>query len=238
MKHIKQIIFDADDTLWANNIYYVKATNDFINLTEEIGFDRQQVQADFDRLEIQVVQDRGYGSKNFVYILEQLLKKYQTLNGKRLNPQKFNAIIDQFSEHPRSKPAIFKNVLSTLRDLMSRYDLYILTKGEQAEQKNKIINAGMHQLVKTFFIVSEKNDQVYRYLLMENHWQAAETCMVGNSPKSDINPALRCGMYAVYIPYSDTWKLDVEPIEDFKHRFIEIKQFADLRQIFLNQISG
>lgn len=237
MKHIKQIIFDADDTLWANNIYYVEATNEFIKLTAEIGFDPRQVQSDFDRLEKQVVQKLGYGSKNFVYILEQLLKQYQTLNGKQINQQKFEAIINRFSDHPRSKPAIFDNVVSVLQDLKFHYDLYILTKGEQEEQKNKIINAGMHQLVKSFFIVSEKNDQVYRYLLRENHWQAEETCMVGNSPKSDINPALRCGMYAVYIPYSDTWKLDIEPIEDYKHHFIQIKEFADLRTIFLNQVS-
>jgi len=237
MKQIKQIIFDADDTLWANNIYYVVATNDFIKLAEEIGFDHQEVQADFDRLEIQVVQERGYGSKNFVYILEQLFERYKSLNGKRLNQQKFTAIIDQFSEHPRSKPALFENVLSTLRDLRNRYDLYILTKGEQEEQKNKIINAGIHKVVNKYYIVPEKNDQVYLNLLIENEWKAEETCMVGNSPKSDINPALRCGMYAVYIPYSDTWKLDVEPIEDFKHRFVEIKQFDDLRKIFLNQFT-
>lgn len=50
--------------------------------------------------------------------------------------------------------------------------------------------------------------------------------MVGNSPKSDINPALRVGMYAIYIPYADTWKLDYEEIEPVEARFFRLKNFV------------
>jgi putative hydrolase of the HAD superfamily len=57
--------------------------------------------------------------------------------------------------------------------------------------------------------------------------------MVGNSPKSDINPALRTGMYAVYIPYDDTWKLDNEPIKEVDGRFLQLERFADLKDVFI-----
>jgi len=72
-KQIKQIIFDADDTLWENNIYYVQATTDFFDLIEAGGFLRSDIQKAFDDLELEVVKERGYGSHNFVYILEELL---------------------------------------------------------------------------------------------------------------------------------------------------------------------
>jgi putative hydrolase of the HAD superfamily len=32
--------------------------------------------------------------------------------------------------------------------------------------------------------------------------------MVGNSPKSDINPAITAGLNAVFIPHADTWILE------------------------------
>ena len=38
------------------------------------------------------------------------------------------------------------------------------------------------------------------------------TWMIGNSPKSDINPALAAGLNAVFVPHGDTWILEHEEI--------------------------
>ena len=103
-QNIKQIIFDADDTLWENNMYYVQAGSDFFDLISSAGFERAKVEQEFDALEIQVVEQLGYGSKNFVYILEELYKRYSQRNGKKLDEQKFLNIIKRFTEHPTGKP--------------------------------------------------------------------------------------------------------------------------------------
>ncbi len=231
-ENIRHIIFDADDTLWENNIYYVQAGSDFFDLISEAGFPRNEVEKEFDLLELTVVREMGYGSKNFVYILEELFKKYTRLNGKHLDSDRFRKIVDRFTEHPTGVPDLFPNVPETIEYLKGKYKLYILTKGEFAEQQGKIIRAGMNKLVSKYYIPSEKNDETYRKLIEDNGWQANETCMVGNSPKSDINPALRQGMFAIHIPYRDTWKLDNEPIESFDSRFLELEQFKDLQNIF------
>ena len=83
-----------------------------------------------------------------------------------------------------------------------------------------------------YFILPEKNDKAYSRLIKENGWLANETCMVGNSPKSDINPALRAGMYAIYIPYEDTWKLDNEPLEEVDEKLVVVNRFSELKSIF------
>ena len=36
--------------------------------------------------------------------------------------------------------------------------------------------------------------------------------MIGNSPKSDINPALAAGLHAVFIPHDSTWVLEHEVV--------------------------
>lgn len=230
---IKQIIFDADDTLWENNMYYVQAGSDFFDLISSAGFERAEVEQEFDALEIQVVEQLGYGSKNFVYILEELYKRYSKRNGKKLDEQKFLKIIKRFIEHPIEKPKLFPNVIETLNSLNNNYELFVLTKGEYDEQRGKIVRAGVDEIVTNYFIPPEKNDATYRKLLDDHHWNASETCMVGNSPKSDINPALRNGMYAIHIPYRDTWKLDNEPVEAIEGRFLELQSFKELQKIFI-----
>jgi putative hydrolase of the HAD superfamily len=231
---IRQIIFDADDTLWENNIYYVNATADFVQLACSIGYCADEVQSNFNELEIKVVKERGYGSKNFVYILEQLYEIFGSYDGKSIPKEKFIQIINKFTKHPVSKPALFPGVIETLERLKSNYQIFVLTKGEYLEQETKIVNSGISEIVDDYFIPNEKNDSIYKNLLNEKGWNPEETCMVGNSPKSDINPALRNGMYAVYIPYSETWKLDFEPIETCGERFYEINNFVELQKLFLD----
>jgi len=39
-------------------------------------------------------------------------------------------------------------------------------------------------------------------------------------------------MFAIHIPYRDTWKLDDEPIEATADRFLELDSFEALRNVF------
>jgi len=229
---IKNIIFDADDTLWENNIYYTEATADFFDLAASAGVSREEAQRDFDHLELQVVRERGYGSQHFVYILKELFRRYSVEQRKVLDEERFRKIVQRFEDHPVQPPKLFDGVLETLRYLKDKYNLYILTKGEFDEQEGKILRAKVNDCVQKYFILPEKNDQAYLTLLSENGWRPEETCMVGNSPKSDINPALRVGMYAIHIPYRDTWKLDDEPIVAREGKFQQLSAFTDLQKVF------
>ncbi len=45
-------------------------------------------------------------------------------------------------------------------------------------------------------------------LIQERELDPAHTWMIGNSPKSDINPALEAGINAVFVPHERTWTLE------------------------------
>jgi putative hydrolase of the HAD superfamily len=59
-----------------------------------------------------------------------------------------------------------------------------------------------------------------------------ETFMIGNSPRSDILPALEVGMWAVYLPHPHTWEFEhydlvphsrlllAESIQDLPHMLL------------------
>jgi len=231
LKNIKQIIFDADDTLWENNIYYVQAVESFVKLISRGGFSEAEIEHEFDEFEKQVVKERGYGSVNFVYILEEIYKMYLK-RGLVPDDQNFDKIVNRFIEHPVTPPNMFDGVAETMEYLKRKYDLFILTKGDQEEQEGKILRSGLDKYVVEYFVKPEKDDETYSALIDEYSWQPEQTCMVGNSPKSDINPALRTGMFAVHIPYRDTWKMDMEPLQIANGRLIVLQKFKDLNTIF------
>jgi putative hydrolase of the HAD superfamily len=57
------------------------------------------------------------------------------------------------------------------------------------------------------------------------------TWMIGNSPRSDINPAVRAGLRAVYIPYPHTWELEHEELAA-DERIVELSSFRALAGLF------
>jgi len=56
--------------------------------------------------------------------------------------------------------------------------------------------------------------------------------MVGNSPKSDINPALQAGLNAVFIPHPATWELEKTEVESGGGKLLILSEFRELRGHF------
>jgi putative hydrolase of the HAD superfamily len=83
-------------------------------------------------------------------------------------------------------------------------------------------------------IVPEKDEQTYRAAIAKYGLQPDRTWMVGNSPKSDINPALAAGLHAVFVPHGQTWILEHDDLATATapQRLLIVERFADLRVHF------
>jgi putative hydrolase of the HAD superfamily len=127
---------------------------------------------------------------------------------------------------------IIDGVESTLEYLSKRHDLTLFTKGHLEEQKLKIDRSGLGVYFGHTAIVREKDRASYARLVEERRLDAAITWMVGNSPKSDINPALAAGLNAVFVPHDRTWHLERTEIETGPGRLVVIERFADLSNWF------
>ena len=231
MDNIKNLIFDADDTLWENNIFFVKTTDRIINFLSQYGFEKKYIENIFLEIEKQVVFEFGYGSQNYISILKQLIDFFENKHGIKIDVHEFDKIIDQFYEHKRDRPKLFPNTISILEYLHKKYSLYILTKGQLEEQEEKILRSGLANYFNKYFILAEKDDSVYLDLVKKQKWNVAQTAMIGNSPKSDINPALRAGMFAIFIPYKHTWNMDNEDILKDHPRLKIINSIDDIKNI-------
>ena len=83
-------------------------------------------------------------------------------------------------------------------------------------------------------ILAEKDEDAYRELRSHHGLEASDTWMIGNSPKSDINPSLAAGLHAIFIPHDFTWVLEHEVVNQPgpSQRLLELGSFAELTQHF------
>lgn len=230
---VSRLIFDADDTLWGNNIYYIQAAENLADLVGETGISRETFEKNFQLIERKYVKNYGYGSKIYLQILKRIFEQYLGDHDHPAFLKEFEIICREFTEAVSSPPKIFPDVREGLKLLSARYQLYVLTKGNIEEQKKKLIKSGLLPLFRESFVVSEKNLTTYERILSDKSWKADDLCMIGNSPKSDINPALKIGMSAIYIPYEHTWVLEDEPLINHHPRLKIIPSFKYLQEIFL-----
>jgi putative hydrolase of the HAD superfamily len=129
---------------------------------------------------------------------------------------------------------LLPGVDETLAELAARHHLILMTKGDRAEQADKLARSGLAPHFAAVEIVAEKDPPSYREVIARHELTPHTSWMIGNSPKSDINPALAAGLHAVFLFHKDTWVLEhaeVDPAPPGQH-LIELDSFAKLPTIF------
>lgn len=225
----QHLIIDADDTLWENNVYFEQAFDDFIEFLDHSTHSPEEVRTILDEIELANIKVRGYGAANFGFNLCQC---YERLVEREIQPGDLDHIM-ALAQRIMSQPIeIIDGVPETLEYLASRHDLTLFTKGHAEEQKLKIDRSGLGVWFGHTAIVREKDSGSYARLVKEQKFDPARTWMIGNSPKSDINPALAAGINAVFVPHPRTWHLEKTEVASGPGRVLTVEQFADLRKHF------
>jgi putative hydrolase of the HAD superfamily len=225
----QHLLIDADDTLWENNIYFEDAFDEFVDFLGHSSMSAAEVRVVLDEIEIANIKIHGYGAANFARNLAQCYERLAEREIRRDDLAKAMSFAERILECPMQ---LIEGVVPTLEYLAARHELTLFTKGHPEEQKLKIDRSGLGAYFGHAAIVREKDADAYASLARERELDARRTWMVGNSPKSDINPALEAGMNAVYIPHPRTWSLEHEEIQPAGERLLVLENFAGLRQYF------
>jgi putative hydrolase of the HAD superfamily len=224
------LIFDADDTLWENNIYFEEAFDRFYEYLSHSSMSHAEVRSILDEIEMTNAKIHGYGSKNYARNLAQC---YQRLAERQIAEADLEAV-QEFAHAILEKPIeLIDGVEDTVAYLSERHSLTIFTKGDLDEQRVKIDNSGLSKYFEHAAIVKEKNQAAYTNLAEERKFDRARTWMIGNSPKSDINPALAAGLNAVFVPHARTWTLETtEEVPQNHPRLIQVQRIRELLDHF------
>jgi len=224
------LLIDADDTLWENNVYFEEAFEQFVNFLEHSSLTAPEVRAILDEIELANSRVHGYGSMNFGHNLQEC---YHRLAERPVHDRDLEQVLG-FALRILEQPVVLLDgVGETLEYLASRHNLTVCTKGHPEEQKLKIDRSGLGVWFGHTAIVKEKDCAAYERLVEERHLDKSRTWMIGNSPKSDINPALEAGLHAVFVPHARTWTLERQELrEPGPGRLLILERFPDLRGIF------
>jgi putative hydrolase of the HAD superfamily len=221
----QNLLIDADDTLWENNIYFERVIASVQVLLQPFRVAPEAFREYLNEVERQHIPIHGYGTLNFSRCLVKACERYLVSDP----DNKLRIEVEELALQIMKQPLeIIEGVAETLAYLSSRHSLYLVTKGHREEQSRKIESSGLGKYFQGVEIVSEKSIDTYLNLLEEHAWESSATWMIGNSPRSDINPALGAGLRAVFIPHPHTWALEhEEPIEH--PRLLQLRSFSELQ---------
>jgi putative hydrolase of the HAD superfamily len=226
------LVFDADDTLWDSNIHFLEAFEAYVDAIAALGVDthRDSIKAAVREAELQIIQSHGYGRRPYVLALERALV--------RLAPELHHAPLRHEVEKIGAQLIerhceLLPGVEETVPALAQRHRLILFTKGQRDEQLLKLERSGLAPHFSRVETPREKNPDSYRRMVVELGLERERTFMIGNSPRSDINPALRAGLRAaIYLRHPHTWEMEDEELDTTDPRIIELATFRDLLRVF------
>jgi putative hydrolase of the HAD superfamily len=225
------LLIDADDTLWENNIYFERVIAAFISYLNHHCYSPTEVRATLNEVERENILSHGYGLHSFT---RALIDCYRRLSPAPITDESIQRIRAFSRTIAEQEIELRPGVAATLAGLATRHRLILMTKGNHAEQAGKLTRSGLASHFSAVEIVAEKDFAAYRGVIARHELALHTSWMIGNSIKSDINPALAAGLHAVFLYHPDTWVLEhatLDPAPEGQH-LIELDTFAKLTTLF------
>ena len=228
---MQTLLMDADDTLWENNIYFERAIASFISLLDHHEHSAEQIRNVLNACEHETISKSGYGLASFE---SSLLRCFEKVSG---NPAS-DAHAGQIRSFARSiadqEIELLPGVAETLPILAGRHTVILVTKGNAEEQLQKLEQSGVKQHFTAVEVPREKHPEAYKELIARYKLDPTQTWMIGNSPRSDINPAIAAGLHAVLIHHANTWVLEHDDLTypPPPQQLLELANYADLASYF------
>ena len=225
------LLIDADDTLWENNIYFERAIAAFIGYLNHRSYTPAEVRTALNAVERETILAHGYGLSSFT---RSLVTCFERLSPAPMTEEKTQQILSFARSIAEQEIELLPGVKETLAELAGRHRLILMTKGNHAEQADKLARSGLSGCFSAVEIVQEKDPPAYREVIARQELTPHTSWMIGNSIKSDINPALAAGLHAVFLFHKDTWVLEHAAIDPAPQgqQLLELDSFAKLRAVF------
>jgi len=222
---IDWIAFDADDTLWRNEEYYLAGRNRFLEILQKYGLDAADI-GNFDQFEVENIQYFGYGVMSFVLSMIEIGIE---ITKQEIHPSDIQELIRLAKEMLSHETEVFDGVNQMLEELSARYPLMLITKGDLLHQQRKFAASGLAHYFRAIEVVSDKSPGVYEGILNHYDIEPERFLMIGNSLRSDILPVLELGSWAIHLADHPTWSHEDDPAEHLDHdRYLEVEGISQV----------
>ncbi len=195
------IAFDADDTLWHNEVLYRRARAKFEVVMAPYCAAEEAAQC-LDQTEMRNLEPFGYGIKPFIL---SMVETAIELSQGQIPAGQIQKIVELAHEMVDADVELLEGVRDTVSRLAAVYPLMLVTKGDPLDQERKLRKSGLEEYFRYIEIMWDKTREKYAALFARYQVRPERFLMIGNSLRSDILPVIELGGRAIYIPYSLTW---------------------------------
>ena len=224
-------IIDGDDTSWEDNIAYMRIIDDFIKrcLPHLQDTTEQEIRQMIDDTEEETIKEHGFGAPGFQLSLEKVFELLLAKNAAIPRPgELFDSIVPILKGQPETLTA---NTIPVLSELWRRGDgLVLYTQRPLRIQFEKIARSGLAEYFHALCVVRSKSIDSLRRLQYDFNLDSGEFIVVGNSLRSDIEPALESGLKAVHFNNPNSWHMqNLSRLE--KGKYVSIDSLTELLEI-------
>jgi putative hydrolase of the HAD superfamily len=214
-------IFDLDDTLVDTSHVYWLSRTAFLDCVSQAGFDRELALASFEDIDSKNIVEHGYLPERYE---RSMLDTYRLLcerQARDLDAKVLAAIRLAGSIVREQVPSLIPAAIELVEGARALgYFVVLLTRGVRDVQQRKL---HMHNLAAHFEmveIVAKKDAKTLKRVMDEIGVSGPSCWVIGDSIKSDINPAIEAGANGIlylYTHHAYYWRQEygVEPLGQF-----------------------
>lgn len=226
------LVFDADDTLWDEQGVLQRFEADVEAILDRLTGRPSDFRRRFIATENENIPALGYGFASYIYSVAEAISANP--DWYRHKAEAIARVGELIAAAQTTGPAVIEDVHITLESLARQdYRLVLLSRGIEIEQRFKLDRSGLAGFFSEIHIVGRKDTETYRAAARElGDPTGAALCMIGNSMRADVSPALAAGWRAIHVPAPTAWAHDDGEIES-SARFRRVERFkhvADLVQ--------
>ncbi len=203
-RNLLTIGFDADDTLWHNERFFVLTQERFADLLADYA-GRDHLDARLMQAERRNLGHYGFGVKGFV--LSMIETAVEVTEG-RVPGHVVGRILEAGQELLAHPLELLPHARTAVEAVADSHHVVLITKGDLLHQERKLAQSGLGELFDAVEIVSDKTPAVYDGIFARCPGGTQGAMMVGNSMKSDVLPAVEVGAWGVFVPHEHAWSFE------------------------------
>jgi putative hydrolase of the HAD superfamily len=234
MSKFDVLAFDADDTLWHCESLFQDTQARLTEILDQYA-DHESVAARLHDTEESNIRLFGFGIKGFTL---SMIETAIEISDKKISAEDIHEITMMGKAMLDSPLELFEGVDDVLDELASRYSLYLITKGDNMDQYNKIEKSGLAHHFNEIDVVLKKDVPTYHGLFAGYETDPGRTLMTGNSIPSDVLPILELGGWGVHIPYYVVASFEQHENDPDHNRFRRIDRLSKLPELLVQLEDG
>jgi putative hydrolase of the HAD superfamily len=217
----RAVIFDLDDTLVDTSHVYWLSRSAFLDTMVAAGFERSEVLGRFEEIDSRHILQQGYVPERYERSMLATYVELCSVENARPAPEVIAQIAVAGGIVRDVVPEIIPGAVELVEGARALgYISVLLTRGIDVVQQRKLDTHALRHHFEFVEIVSKKDGDTIAGVIAKIGIQAEDCWVVGDSIKSDVNPAIQAGANAIlylYTHHSYYWRQEygVRPLGTF-----------------------